>query len=161
MALVAAAPVAAAAPRPIRTVHELHWDGFTIPAGQACTFDVKGLPSRGFNAVTEFPDGRVQHSVRAHGAYINVETGATYPTADNFRLLERFDDVNSLDVGTLSGMAAWSFLPGDVGPYGNILDEAAFYDFVGTIRFTYDTNTWLLLDFRFNGTITDICAALS
>src|SRR5690349_11089590 len=143
LALAVAAPaVAAAAPTPVRTVHPVDpTNPFTIPAGQACTFDVIGQPYWGFSAKTVFPDGRIAHSVRAHGAYINAVTGATYPTADNFYVIDDIDPATGLDHVTLSGMAADSFLPGDTGPYGIVGPGPAFYDFVGKITFTYNLNT--------------------
>ncbi|HET7494630.1 MAG TPA: hypothetical protein VFJ80_04220 [Candidatus Limnocylindrales bacterium] len=159
LALVVAAPAAAAAPTPIRTVHAL--SPFTIPAGQACTFDVEGQPDWGFSAKTVFPDGRVFHSVRAHGAYVNADTGARYPTADNFFAIDNVDSVTGLDYVVLDGMGADSFLPGDTGPFGIVGPDPAFYDFVGRITFTYNLNTGQTTDFTYRGTVTDICAALS
>ncbi len=159
LALLLAAPAAAAAPTPVRTVYGL--SPFTIPAGQACTFDVEGQPDWGFSAKTVFPDGRIFHSVRAHGAYVNAETGARYPTADNFFVIDNIDPVSGLDYVTLDGMAADSFLPGDTGPFGISGPDPAFYDFVGRITFTYNLNTGQTTDFTWRGTVTDICAALS
>jgi hypothetical protein len=163
--LIGAAPAAAsgnsaAHPTPIRTVfHDL--TPFTIPAGYACTFDVVGQPYWGFSAKTVFPDGRVAHSVRAHGAYENPANGATYPTADNFYVIDDVDPVTNIDHVTLSGMAADSFLPGDTGPYGIVGPGPAFYDFVGRITFDYNLNTGVTTNFTWRGTATDICAALS
>jgi hypothetical protein len=158
-ALPLAAPAAAAAPTPVRTVYGL--SPFTIPAGQACTFDVEGQPDRGFSAKTVFPNGLVFHSVRAHGAYVNADTGARYETADNFFVIDNIDPVTGLDYVTLDGMAADSFLPGDTGPFGIVGPDPAFYDFVGRITFTYNLNTGQTTDFTWRGTVTDICAALS
>jgi hypothetical protein len=162
-AAAAAAPASAAAvPTPIRTVHRVDpQNPFTIPAGQACTFDVIGQPYWGFSAKTVFPNGRIAHSVRAHGAYINAETGATYPTADNFYVIDDVDPVTNIDHVTISGMAADSFLPGDTGPYGIVGPDPAFYDFVGKITFDYNLNTGVTTNFTWRGTATDICAALS
>jgi hypothetical protein len=158
-ALLLAAPAAAAAPTPVRTVSGL--SPFTIPAGQACTFDVEGQPDRGFSAKTVFPNGLVFHSVRAHGAYVNAETGARYESADNFFVIDNIDPVSGLDYVTLDGMAADSFLPGDTGPFGIVGPDPAFYDFVGRITFTYNLNTGQTTDLTWRGTVTDICAALS
>ena len=163
VALAAASPASAArppapVPTPVRVVYQLH--PFTIPAGDACSFDVAGQPEWGFSARTYFPDGRTLRSVRAHGAYVNVATGATYPTADNFRALEQFDLVTGIYTVVINGQGASSFLPGDDGPFG-LVTEPSFYDFVGTFSFKYDTNTNQTADFSFVGTVTDICAALS
>ena len=157
LALTSAAPAAAA--QPTRTVnHDL--TPFTIPAGQACAFDVEGVPSWGFTARTTFSDGRIQSSVRAHGAYVNVETGASYPTADNFRALDNIDPVTNLDTVVINGETSFWFLPGDDGPFGPVT-EASMYHIVGTIWFTYNLNTGVQSPFSYVGTIEDICAALS
>jgi hypothetical protein len=157
LALVVAAPVAAAPPT--HTRYDL--SPFTNPAGTACTFDVEGQPYWGFIDKTVFSDGRIQHSVRAHGAYVNPANGAVYLTADNFRALDLIDPVTNIDTVVLNGMFADSFLPGDQGPFGTVGSDPLFYDFVGTAWFTYDLNTGVTTSFRFVGTATDICAALS
>lgn len=161
---LAVAPVAAATPpaavaTPIRVVHS-NLTGFVLPAGTACSFAVAGDPDWGFSAHTYFPDGLVRSSVRAHGAYVNVETGARYPTADNFYVVDDVDPSTNIDHVFLAGMAASSFLPGDDGPFG-LVTEASFYDFVGTITFDYNLNTGQQTNFSYRGTVTDICAALS
>lgn len=160
LALVVAAPAAAAVATPIRTVHH-DLTPFTIPAGQACTFDVQGQPYWGFSAKTVFPNGLIFHSVRAHGAYVNADTGARYETADNFFAIDNVDPVTNIDHVTVDGMAADSFLPGDTGPYGIVGPGPAFYDFVGRITFDYNLNTGVTTNFTWKGTATDICAALS
>jgi hypothetical protein len=157
LALMVAAPAAAATP-PTRIVHDLQ--PFVLPAGTACAFDVAGRPDRGFSARTTFSDGRIQSSVRAHGAYVNVATGATFPTADNFRSLERIDPVTGIDTVVVNGESTSSFLPGDDGPFGLVTQES-FYKFVGTYWFTYNLNTGQQTDFRYAGTVEDVCAALS
>lgn len=53
LALAVAAPAAAATP-PTRTVS--YPTGWFAPAGQACTFDIRGVPTSGFAARTTFSD---------------------------------------------------------------------------------------------------------
>jgi hypothetical protein len=160
--LVAAAPAAAApaAPptTPTRIVHTL--SPFTIDAGYGCAFDVAGQPSFGFVARTTLPDGRIQTSVRAHGAYVNVQTGASFPTADNFRALDQIDSATGIDTVVANGELTATFLPGDDGPFGPVT-EASFYKFVGTVSFTYNLNTGQTTNFHYRGTVEDVCAALS
>lgn len=159
IALVLAAPAAAATP-PTRVVHAL--SPFVIPAGTACAFDIKGEPSWGFSASTTFSDGSVLRSVRAHGAYVNADTGATFPTADNFRELDLFDAATGILSGSAEGQTTSTFLQGDLGPFGVVTDpDGAFYHFVGRITFTYDTNTGVFSVLSYTGTVTDVCAALS
>jgi hypothetical protein len=155
-ALLAAAPVAAA--QPTRTVYGL--SAFTIQADNACPFAVDGQPSSGFSAYTEFSDGRLMGSVHAKGDYVNVATGARYPTLDNFHFVQRYDANTGNTYVVLEGQAADSFLPGDTGPFGTVGDHGAFYDFVGRITFTIDSGG-ATTHFSWTGTATDICAAIS
>jgi hypothetical protein len=158
VALVAAAPVAAATP-PTRTVRDLH--PFTIPAGGACDFAVEGHPSWGFIATTEFSDGRVQYSVRAHGAYVNADTGASYWVEDNWRDLDTFDPGTTIVHSAVNGQATYTFYPGDQGPYG-LVDHVVMYHIVGTTYARWDSSTYQTYAFDWSGgTITDVCAALS
>ncbi len=153
-----AAPAAAAPPT--RTARPLA-GGFVLPAGTACAFDVAGEPTGGFRAQTTFSDGSVQLSLRARGAYVNVETGARFPTLDTYRDLSRFDDATGIIVGVENGETTWSFLPGDQGPFGVVGSNGALYHFVGTVSYTFDTNTNHSTRFAYKGTVTDVCAALS
>lgn len=158
LAMVCAAPAAAA--QPTRTVFDL--GPFVIPAGSGCPFDVEGEPSRGFIAKTVFSDGRVQYSVRALGAYVNLETGARYPTEDTSRVIDQFDAATGIDVVLLNGQNSYSFLPGDMGPFGVVTNgNGAFYHIVGSVAFTFDANTGHTTQFAYSGSVTDICAALS
>jgi len=159
LALAMAAPAAAATP-PTRTVFGL--GSWVIPAGSACAFDVEGQPSWGFIAKTVFGDGRVQYSVRAHGAYVNLATGARFPTADTSRNIDQFDPATGIDVVTLDGQNSYNFVPGDIGPFGVVTNSnGAFYHIIGSVSFTFDTNTGHTTQFAYSGNVTDICAALS
>jgi hypothetical protein len=157
LALLVAAPAAAA--QPTRTVHGL--SGFVYPAGTACAFDVAAEPTGGFIARTTFSDGSVLRSVRARGAYVNVDTGARFPTLDTFRDFSRFNPATGIQAGVESGQMTWSFLPGDVGPFGVVGGNGALYHFVGTVSYTWDTNINHSTQFAYTGTVTDVCAALS
>ncbi len=157
LALVAAAPAAAA--QPTRTVFDLN--PFVRPAGAGCAFAVAGQPSGGFIAETDFSDGSVLLSVRARGAYVNVDTGARLLDVDSYRDLSRYDPVTGIVVGVESGQSTWYFLPGEVGPFGVVQYPGAYYHFIGTVSYTYDTNANRSTQFAYTGTITDICAALS
>ena len=158
LALAAAAPTAAAQPTK-DTFHDL--EGFTIPADMACPFDVDGSPDFGFAQRWRLSDGSVKGAFHAHGAYVNDETGARYPTLDNFSFIQWSDSDTGLLHVILQGQAADSFLPGDVGPFGIVGEHGAFYDFVGRITFTIDPITGHVSQFSWTGTATDICAALS
>lgn len=157
LAFVLAAPAAAA--QPTRTVTQ-GLPGFILPAGSACAFDVAGRPSRGFIARTGFSDGRVLLSVRAHGEYVNLETGSRYPTADNYRDLST-TGADGIITGTETGETTWYFLPGEVGPFGIVQAPGALYHFVGSVWYTYDTVAGRATSFTFVGTVRDFCRLLS
>jgi hypothetical protein len=156
LVLVVAAPAAAA--QPTRTVYGL--SPFTISADTACPFAVEGQPSSGFSAYTAFSDGRLMGSVHAKGDYVNADTGARYPTLDNFHFVQWYDPSTGNTYVVLEGQAADWFLPGDTGPFGTVGPHGAMYDFVGRITFTIDASG-ATTQFSWRGTATDICAALS
>jgi hypothetical protein len=157
IALVVAAPVAATTPT--RIVDELH--PFVLRAGSFCAFAVAGQPEWGFSATTVLPDGRTQYSVRAHGAYINMETGATDPTADNYRETDRVDQATGNLVGSTSGETTFYLHPGDIGPFGVVTTSSGgLYHIVGTASYTLDAD-YRTLAFSYSGTVENICAALS
>lgn len=158
LALMVAAPAAASTP-PTRIVRDLH--PFVLPAGTACAFDVAGEPTGGFVAVTTFSDGTVQVSVRARGAYVNLDTGARFPTEDTSLVIDRFDPATGIDVAVLKGQNSYNFLPGDMGPFGVVGSNAVFYHIVGSVSFTWDSVANRVTQFAYSGTVTDICAALS
>ncbi|HEY4227386.1 MAG TPA: hypothetical protein VGM49_03535 [Candidatus Limnocylindrales bacterium] len=149
----------AAATQPVKTTNH-NLQPFTIPADMACPFDVEGQPSSGFSAYTEFSNGRLMGSVHAKGDYVNAETGARYPTLDNFHFIQWYDAITGNTYVELEGQAADWFLPGDTGPFGTVGAHGAFYDFVGRITFTIDANG-ATTQFSWVGTATNICAALS
>jgi hypothetical protein len=158
LALVVAAPTAAA--EPTRTVYGL--ESWVMPAGTACAFDVEGLPYWGFIVSTKFSDGRVLNLVLAHGAYVNLATGAAFPTSDTSRVLHRFDPVTGIDVVVMNGQNSYNFVPGDIGPFGVVTNtNGAFYHIDGMVSYTWDSNTNHYTKFAYKGKITDICAALS
>lgn len=159
LALVAAAPVAAGT-QPTRSVTGL--GGWTLPAGTACAdFDVAAEPTGGFIATTTFPDGTRQLSVPARGAYVNVTTGKGYRTLDTYRDYGRYDPVTNITVAVETGQGTWSFVPGDVGPFGVVGEGGALYHFIGSVSYTYDSNAGHSTQFAWTGTVEDVCAALS
>jgi hypothetical protein len=157
LAVLAAAPAAAA--QPSRVVLDL--TPFSLPAGTACAFAVEGQPSSGFFAKTIFADGREMHSVHAKGSYVNVATGARFETGDIFTEIDQFDPTTGIVTGLNDGGTTISFLPGDQGPYGMVGSNGALYHFVGTVHYTYDTNTSVFSVVSYSGSVMDVCAALS
>jgi hypothetical protein len=164
IALAAAAPAAAA--QPARTIRHGGFTPFTLPAGTACAFDVEGQPDNvtqlhGIGALTGFSNGTVMTFIRAKGAYVNLETNAAYPTEDTYRDVSTFDPDTNILVGLETGESTWSFLPGDIGPFGVVGENGALYHFIGTLSYTYDLNVFQVLQFSFTGSVEDVCAALS
>lgn len=159
LVVISAAPASAATP-PTRTVSGL--SDFVHAAGSGCAFDVAGEPDGGFVAETDFSDGSVLLSVRARGAYVNLETNARYQTLDTYRDFGRYDPATGIQVGVEAGQMTWNFLTGDIGPYGLVTNpDGAYYHFIGTVSYTFDANTGHSTAFAFTGTVEDVCAALS
>ena len=157
LALVVAAPAAAA--QPIKTTNH-NLQPFTIPADMACPFDVEGQPDFGFSMRWALSDGALKGSVHAHGAYVNAETDARYPTVEDFSYVQWTDSVSGNTYVVFEGHAGDTFLPGDTGPFGTVGPHGAFYDFIGWVSFTIDANG-ATTQFSWKGTATNICAALS
>jgi hypothetical protein len=163
LALAAAAPAAASEPTYVRHGGYSAWD---LPAGTACAFDVEGSPDNvtmayGVGIRWDRSDGTVVRFTRAKGAYVNLETGARYPSEDTYRDVSTYDAATGILVGSESGPSTWSFLPGDQGPFGVVGEHGALYHFIGTISYTYDLNVFQVLRFSFTGSVEDVCTALS
>ena len=159
LALVAAAPASAATP-PTRAVH--YPTGFVMPAGQGCEFAVAGVPTSGFVAVTVFSDTYEMRSIRVKGYYENLDNHKTYWVNDTWTEQDVWDPATQLYTITGNGQIDVPFWPGDTGPFGDVVTDAAFYRFAGTTVNVVDFNgTPRTADFTWSGRMTDICAALS
>jgi hypothetical protein len=159
LALMVAAPAAAATP-PTRTVS--YPTGWFAPAGQACTFDIRGVPTSGFEARTVFSDGREIRSVRVKGYYENLVTHKTYWVNDTWTEIDVYDATTNILTITGNGQIDVPFWPGDASPFGGVVTTAAYYRFAGTTVNVVDFNgVPRTADFTWSGRITDICAALS
>jgi hypothetical protein len=159
LVLAIAAP-AAAATSPIRTVtYPQEW---FAPAGKACTFDIIGVPTSGFEATTVFSDARSIRSVRVKGYYENLVNHRTYWVNDSWTELDEWDATTQLYTITGNGQIDVPFWPGDAGPFGSLVTTAAYYRFAGTTTNVLDYNgTPRTADFTWSGKMTDICAALA
>jgi len=156
-ALVVAAPAAAA--RPARLVRAPH--SGVLAAGTACAFDVYGEPFKGFVAITDFGDGATTVQESGKGQYVNLTTGTTFVVTEAYRQFDRFNSATGIDLGMGSGQFEYTFLPGDLGPFGVVGASGAFYRFVGTASYVWDANANRVTQFTYSGTVTDVCAALS
>jgi len=157
LALLVAAPAAAA--QPTRTVfHQL--SPWVLPAGTACAFDVEAVQVSGFAAVTSFSDGAEVFTKNVTALFTNEQSGASVVLRLVYRDIERFDPATGVITGSSSGQGPANFVPGDMGPFGVITGNGALFNFIGTLNYTYDTNT-NVFSVSYSGTVTDICAALS
>lgn len=158
LAILSAAPAAAA--QPTRTVNDLapvaHY-----PAGSGCDFDVTAYRTPGSRgAITDFSDGREQIvSVQVARKVVNDATGASFVHNLIFLEVDRFD--GGLIHGSINGQFIWQFYPGDVGPDGVVLDHLLALYMVGRATYTVDATTGATLAIDFQGTMTDVCAAIS
>jgi hypothetical protein len=158
LALVVAGPAAAATP-PTRTVFEPH--PFVTPAGQGCSFDVRGVPTSGFVALTVFSENEWRKSVHVKATLENVDTGATYSVNNTWTELDVYDPATNILVVTTSGQVIIEFWPGDVSPFGGLITTATLYRFIGTNTNTVDFNLNHTVQFSWSGQVIDVCAALS
>jgi hypothetical protein len=158
LAVVVAAPAAAATP-PTRTVH--FSSGWYAPAGQACTFDIRGVPTSGFIAVTTFSDGTQKRSVRIKGYYENVATGARFYVNDSWSETDVYDPETNTLLITANGHVDVPFWVGDASPFGGVVTTPAYYEFDGTTTNLIDFNANRTAAFSWSGRVIDICAALS
>lgn len=158
LAIIVAAPAAAA--QPARTV--VVAGPFThYPAGTGCDFDVTVYrPRGGWTAITDFTDGReavVNHVIER--TITNDATGATFVEVSSSHEVDRFED--GMIRGTISGQFILQFAPGDVGPDGGVLDHLLALYIQGKATYVIDGTTFATLAIDIEGTVTDICAALS
>ena len=159
-ALIWAAPVAAAPPT--RTVFDQGGATVVIPAGFGCAFDVHAevLPGSRI-AVTEFADGRVAYLENADAILANGDTGATFYHRARFSGVDVYDPDTNLVTSTINGQVNIWLAPGDEGPFGTVEEPGAFYRYVGVARYTWDATTFVVTEFDFDGTATDVCGLLS
>ena len=158
LAFLSAAPAMAATP-PTRTVS--YPQGWFAPAGQACTFDIRGVPTSGFEATTVFSDTEWSRSVRVKGYYENLVNHKTYWVNDTWTELDAYDATTNVLTITGNGQIDVPFWPGDASPFGDLETSATLYRFAGTTVNVVDFNANRTAQFTWSGRITDICAALS
>jgi hypothetical protein len=160
LALVAAAPVAAA--QPTRTVIDLGPLTRQAPAGTFCDFDVTLSRPASWLRIMDFSDGRealVGHAIPR--TVTNDATGATFVASTSAHEVDRFDPDSTLVRGEATGQFIYEFLPGDVGPDGVVVDHLLELFIQGKATYVYDSNTGATLEITIQGTATDICAAIS
>jgi len=160
LALAMATPAAAATP-PTRTVS--YPTGFIAPAGQACAFDVQGVPVSGFEARTTFSDTYEMRSFRIKGYYENLVNHKRFWVNDTWTEKDVWDPTTQLYTITASGQLDVPFWPGDADPFGDgVVTDVAFYRFIGTTVNVVDfSGVPRTAAFTWSGRFTDICAAIS
>ena len=160
LAFAMAGPAAAATP-PTRTVRIP--TGWFAPAGQACAFDIIGVPVSGFAATTVFSDTYSMRSFRVRGYYENPANHKTYWVNDTWTEKDTWDPTTQLYTIVGTGQIDVPFWPGDANPFGDgVVTDAAYYRFAGTTTNVVDFNGVPRTSaFSWSGRFTDICAALS
>ena len=161
LALVWATP--AAAVQPTRTVTHLTGDRVGhFPAGTGCTFDVTVyVNSRAHVTVTEFSDGREVYEVHSMKRTITSDvTGTSFVENQEYHDVEWIDPTSGLRLGESSGQFIDQFFPGDVGPYG-VVDQPVAFAIIGSQTYVLDPTTYATLALTIEGTVTNICAAIS
>ncbi|MBA2719523.1 MAG: hypothetical protein H0U52_09830 [Chloroflexi bacterium] len=110
---------------------------------------------------TDFSDGSTVYEVHSMKRTItNDATGQSLTENQIYHDLEWIDPSNGWIRGITSGQSIQQFYPGDVGPNG-IVQEPAAYIIHGTTWWAWDPATEHQTEFRWTGTLTDICAVIS
>ena len=160
LALLCAAPAVAAQPTS-RTVTRPTGTGSYSASGSGCGFAVSYVIQPGYRETwTEFSDGTEWLDEQGFVMLTNPANGKTFLRSDHFHGVVGLDALSGLYQGVSSGQQTWSFLPGDVGPYGPTEAPGLGVYFDGTVRWSFDANN-VTRDFSFTGTVTDVCALLS
>ncbi len=161
LAALALSPAVALAAKPTRSVLG-PGAAFTIPAGQACAFDLHVAPGDdNRRTVTEFDDGRVVTNTNGTAVLTNVDSGATFIHKARYHVTETFDAATNDVRSVTDGQINFWFFPGDQGPYGEVASPGAFYRFTGHVEATFDLDTFTITAFTYRGKVQDVCAALS
>jgi hypothetical protein len=158
LALVVAAPAAAA--QPTRTVVNLD-PVRQFPAGTGCEFDVTAHRI-GRTVITDYSDGREVIETHYIGyTIVNDANGKKFVTDFVHHEVDRYDAAANVYRGQSSGVSIYQFLPGDIGPDGQIVDHWFAINVVGTVSYVVDGTTFATLAITIHGRATDICAAIS
>jgi hypothetical protein len=159
LALVVAAPAAAAAP----TITVLHpTEDYYSAQDSGCGFPVSRVFNPGATTtIFDYPDGSelvVAHNVKT---ITNLDNGKTFTQRTSVVGFERYDGAGLVQ-GQRDGKFIFGFAPGDIGPDGKVVEAPGLgYEFTGIARYTWDPNTEHLTAFSYRGSFVDICAALS
>jgi len=160
LALAAAGPAAAAQPT-TTVVHRTsdHFGADESGCGFAVTrvFDDKArLTTKDFASGVEV---RLRHEVIT---ITHDDTGASTVVRAFSRSAEWYAG-GGLYPGEVSGQWIFAFYPGDMGPDGQIVPDGAAFGLLFTGRgwYTWDDNVGHITEFRYEGTYSDVCAALS
>lgn len=158
LALLWAGPAAAA--QPTRLTHSpgpvSHY-----PAGSGCEFDVSAYHT-GRTTVVDYSDGReVFETHYIDYTIVNDGNGMAFVTNLIHHEVDRYDAANDVYRGVSSGDTIFTFLPGDVGPDGGIVDHNFSIYAKGTVTYVVDGTTFRTLGISIQGRYTDICAAIS
>ena len=159
LALMVAAPAGAPTP-PTRTVVVLD-PVRQFLAGTGCEFGVTAHRI-GRTVITDYSDGR--ETVDAHYidyTIVNDANGKRFVTNFVHHEVDRYDAAANVYRGQSSGVSIYQFLPGDVGPDGQIVDHWFAINVVGTVSYVVDGTTFATSDISIQGRYTDTCAAIS
>ena len=161
LAVLVAAP--AAAVQPTRTRISASGDRVRhFPAGEGCTFDVTVyLTTKAHASIIEFVDGR--EVVQEHSMKREITSDVTHKSFvenQEYRDVEWIDPTTGLRLGETTGQFIDQFYPGDMTPYG-VTDHVVAYSIVGSQTYALDPTSYATLAVTVEGTITDICAAIS
>jgi hypothetical protein len=158
LALVAAAPTAAAAP--IKTVIHPTFDEFGADES-GCGFAVSRTFEPGARKTYfDYADGSEMLTANNTKTITNLDNGKTFTAHTAYRDFEWIDAAGKVE-GKINGQFIFGFYPGDTGPFGTVAAPGLAYYWTGIAWYTWDPVTEHLTAFSYQASYVDVCAALS
>jgi hypothetical protein len=161
LALVVAAPVAAE--QPTTTVIHRTTDHFGADES-GCGFAVtRVFDDKSRLTIKDFSSG-VEVLLRHETITITNDDNDVSTVVRTFaREADWYDADADVYRGVISGQWIFGFYPGDMGPDGQVVPDGPGYGLLFTGRgwYTWDDNVGHITEFRYEGTFSDVCAALS
>ena len=159
LALVVAAPVAAA--QPIKTVVHPTPDSFSAQ-DSGCGFAVSRTFKSGSRVTYfDYADGSERVTQNRVITITNLDNDKTVTVHSVGHRFEWWNDAGQVQ-GQAEGQFIFAFYPGDIGPDGSVVQAPGqAYLFTGIAWYTWDPNTEHISAYSYQGSSVDICAALS
>jgi len=136
-----------------------------LAASPAWAFDSFVIPARDNGCAVDLrvEVDHLEHARISNGdiKITNLENGKTYLQRSRYTESETFDPTTRTLHVTVAGNYWWAFLPGDIGPSGEVVQEPGIeWLFSGSLEYTMNKKG-VVIAFSYKGTYQDLCALLS